>query len=99
MPLYNVDIVYRAVIHAGDASAALQVAMQERSEIEDAREPRYKVAGPIRTAKDLDGNWSESDRPYGGLALPSIRELLKTDSGSEQRDTRTIDMFATDHHD
>lgn len=99
MPLYNVDIVYRAVIHAGDASAALQIAMQDRSEIEDSREPRYKVAGPIRTAKDLDSSWFESDRPYGGLALPSIRELLKADSGNQHRDTRTIDMFATENHD
>lgn len=99
MLLYNVDVIYRAVIHAADSSAAYVAAMRERSDIEDAsREPRYQLAGKVLSSADLAHGWTDHDRPYGGSGL-SIRELLKTEQCRPDRDTRTIDMFESDHHD
>ncbi|TWG87876.1 hypothetical protein L602_001500000090 [Cupriavidus gilardii J11] len=99
MPLYNVDVIYRAVIHAADPSAAYDAAMCERRAIDDeSREPRYELAGKVLSSADLAHGWTDQDRPHGGNGS-SIGELLKHEQCHPDRDTRTIDMFETDSHD
>lgn len=94
MPLFNVELVYRAVIQADDAEAALAVARRDRRDIEgDCAEPRYDLIGRVRAPADLKDGWSESDTPYGGDGSPSIGLLLLAAECPPDRDTRTIDMF------
>jgi len=93
MPLFNIDIVYRAVIQADTPKAAGVVAMQERLNIEgDSMEPRIELAGRVRVAADLEDGWTEADAPYGGDGATSIHQLLLTDAAPE-RDPLTMDMF------
>lgn len=97
MPLYNVDVIYRAVIDAPDSASACLVARRERRD-DESREPRYQLAGKVLSSADLAHGWADQDRPYGGNGL-SIRELLTNEQCRPDRDTRTIDMFETGHHD
>ncbi|MWL91411.1 hypothetical protein [Cupriavidus sp. SW-Y-13] len=93
MPLFNVDIVYRAVIQADTPQAACVVAVQERLNIEgDSMEPRIELAGRVRAPSDLEDGWTEADTPYGGDGAASIRQLLLADAAPE-RDPLTMDMF------
>ncbi|UIF89186.1 hypothetical protein [Cupriavidus sp. UYPR2.512] len=93
MPLFNVKLVYRAVIQADDAEAALAIARRHRRDIEgDCAEPRYDLAGTVRALGDLKDGWTESDTPYGSDGSASIGLLLAAECPPE-RDTRTIDMF------
>ncbi|MGX6564890.1 hypothetical protein [Cupriavidus necator] len=94
MPLYNIELVYRAVIQADDGEAALAAARRERRDIEgDCAEPRYEMVGRVRTPADLEDGWTETDSPYGGNGSASIGRLLLAADVQPERDTRTIDMF------
>ena len=94
MPLFNIELVYRAVIQGDDAEAALAAARRERRDIEgDCAEPRYDLAGQVRAPADLKDGWTESDTPYGGDGATTIGQLLLAAQWQPDRDTRTIDMF------
>lgn len=95
MPLFNVELIYRAVIQADDAEAALAIARRDRHDIEgDCVEPRYDLTGRVRAPADLKDGWTDSDTPYGGDGSTSIALLLEAAECPPDRDTRTMDMFA-----
>ncbi|BDB30115.1 hypothetical protein D9M68_189060 [compost metagenome] len=88
MPLYNTEIVYRAVIQADDAEAALVATKRERRDIEgDCAEPRYELVGPYRTPADFEDGWTETDYPYCGLGSAYIGQILLAEDGQPERDT------------
>jgi hypothetical protein len=94
MKPYAVEVSFTMIVMAEDQEHARNIAdSTKREAIYDEPNPDLNVSGPITDVRQLRGGWTGDCVPYGGDGETTLADIIA--ELNPERDTRTIDMFAS----
>lgn len=92
---YFVTLEVTAVVMAEDADHAYDVARLERCDICSDVDMSIFVGSEITSEAELSAHdWHGDELPYGGDGRSRLRDILAALAALQDRDTKTLDMFA-----
>lgn len=97
MKPYAVEVSFTMIVMAEDEGDAYQCARECGSEAwGDTYDPKFEVCEDMKTEADLKRyKWDGQCIPYGGDGNTRLSDILAAIEQEPERDTRTIDMFAS----
>lgn len=97
MKPYAVVVSFNMIVMAMDDADAYQRAQENaRDAWGDTYDPKFEVCENMKTEADLKRyKWDGQCIPYGGDGETRLSDILASIEPELERDTRTIDMFAS----